>query len=97
MSYIKSVAVLRLLTRKFAPEIQKDMREAAELRCAGDGWESSQKIETIRKCVALPFRTRASVLLAWGLWTCAADSPLLFLGGVAAAILLPIQLILGAF
>lgn len=97
MSYIKSVAVLRLLTLKFTPEIREEMREAAELRSAGDGWAASQKIEEIRKRVALSFRTRVAVLLVWGLWSCAADSPLLFLAGIAAAILLPVQFVWGLF
>lgn len=97
MSYIKSVAVLRLLTRKFTPEIQEEIRNAAEVRSAGDGWESSQKMEDIRKRAALPKRTRAWVLFVWGLWSCAADSPLLFFVGIAAAIFLPIQLIWNLF
>ncbi len=97
MSYIKSVAVLRLLTHKFAPEIQEEMRKAAEARSAGDGWVASQKIEEIRKRAALPKLTRARVLLSWGLWSVAADSPLLFLTGITTAIFLPIQFVWGLF
>jgi len=97
MSYIKSVAVLRLLTRKLTPEIQEEMREGAELRSAGDGWAASQKIEEIRKRAALPKRTRVWILLAWGLWSCSADSPMLFLTGIAAVIFLAVQFVWGFF
>ncbi|HUX64325.1 hypothetical protein [Sulfuricella sp.] len=93
MNYIKSRNALKLFTRKFSPEIQAEMREAAEIRSAGDVWAGNQKIDAVRQRIALPKLIRAGVLLAWGFYTVAADSPLLLLAGIAAMISIPIQLI----
>lgn len=93
MNYIKKRNALKLFTHKFSQEIQAEMREAAELRSAGEVWAGNQKIEVIRQRAALPKPTRAGVMLAWGFYSVAADSPLLLLAGTAAMLILPVQLI----
>lgn len=93
--YIKAGRLLRFFARKFSPEIQNKMLEAGVERSAG--WNPVDKIDGILKDKKLPFKTRAKVGLAWGIYAVAADSPMLFFVGIGSMILLTFQTLASIF